>query len=298
MLNYPRSLITIIAIIALLANPAPVCNAQSNDEANTAAMEFDSRERELRRKEQELLRAMDLNSVETTANPSLQVASPQIDSQQSISPSEANNGKAQALEIQAPEPKAQLAPNTEQSAPADRIQPAQQQPVALKELTHHPALEPPQKAKVEAPPVVTTNRIRTKTVEEAPDGTTADRLGSFYRIDRAEVGAGRVKSITRPQTVPIQRYAASEVARPALLTSDDLATIQHASTALKTGPHRLDSTLLKIPQYSEVHIDYRSGEWYRVKTNSGIRGWVPGSALLFDADTPQTSTVRVGAVRE
>ncbi len=283
--------------------PAVVRSAVADDESNTAIVEVDARERELRRKEQELLRVMDLNAAEKVANPSQKVVDPSKESLESKSldlkrAAETTNVQGRVLEIKAPESKVQESPDTEQDPRVVSIQSDQQQPIPLKDLAHHPALEPPPKVKIEPPPLVATSRIRTRTVEEAPDGTTANRLGSFYRIDRADLETKHKESGGRRQTVPIRNYKSSEVIRPALLTSDELATIQNPSTWLKTGPHRLDSTLIKIPQNAEVRIDYRSGEWYRIKTTGGIRGWVIGSALLFDTDTPPSSTVRVGAVLE
>ena len=298
----------IAAVLALHFIPHSINKAVANDEANSATLEFDARERELRRKEEELLRAMDLNSAETTSAQSIEVANPRTESLGSKSldskslGSEAldsDNSQVQVLEIKAPEPKVEAALPSVEKVSTEAPQLTNQQHPALKELAHHPALEPPRK--IAAPPLVatnlaTTNRIRTKTSEDAPDGTTAKRLGSFYRIDRSDVDSERRRGIPHSQTVPIQQYSTKEPVRPALLTSDELATIQNASTYLKTGPTRLDSTLLRVPQYAEVRIDYRSGDWYRVKTTGGLRGWVPGSSLLFDADTQPQSTVRIGAV--
>ncbi len=283
----------IAAVLALHFIPHSINTAVANDEANSANLEFDSRERELRRKEEELLRAMDLNAAETTSAQSIEVANPRTESLDS------DNSHVQVLEIKAPEPKVEAALPSVEKVSTEAPQLTNQQHPALKELAHHPALEPPRK--IAAPSLVatnlaTTNRIRTKTSEDAPDGTTAKRLGSFYRIDRSDVDSERRRGIPHSQTVPIQQYSTKETVRPALLTSDELATIQNASTYLKTGPTRLDSTLLRVPQYAEVRIDYRSGDWYRVKTTGGLRGWVPGSSLLFDADTQPQSTVRIGAV--
>jgi hypothetical protein len=289
MTKKPCHIAVIAVLVALQAAPNAVRNALANDETNAANIEFDSRERELRRKEEELLRAMDLNSAETVTATSIEIANPHTESL------DAKGSQVQVLEVKAPEPTVEVAPPALENLPTEQAQAPQQRPAPLKDLEHHPALEPPRK--VEAPPLVTSNRIRTKTSEQSPDGTTAKRLGSFYRIDRASFDSDRSRPVTHSQTVPIQQYSAAETVRPALLISDELATIQNSSTYLKTGPTRLDSSLVRMPRYTEVRIDYRSGNWYRVKTTGGLRGWVPGSALLFDADTPPRSAVRVGGVR-
>jgi hypothetical protein len=270
---------------------------------------IDSREQELRRKEQELLKAMDLNSSEASQTPEtlIQKSPPFI-----TESSEGEiTGTAKVLEIKAPE--AALNGDTAVSIdaanpvsheniklqqPAERVTTASEAPKnneGLKGLEHHPALEPPQKPKVV--PVVTSTRIRTKRSEDFPDGTTARRIGSFHRIDRSGSSAHDSTNSGHTRNVPLTDLGPATAVRPALLTSDELATIRNSSTYLKTGPTRLDSTLLRIPQNSEVSIDYRSGAWYRIRTTNGVRGWVPGSSLLFDAGVNPRSTVRVGGIQ-
>ncbi|NBO63829.1 MAG: hypothetical protein EBU88_03065, partial [Acidobacteria bacterium] len=76
-----------------------------------------------------------------------------------------------------------------------------------------------------------------------------------------------------------------------------VATISVTPAKLRSGPSTANSTLGSLSKYSEVTIDYRSGEWYRVKTAAGQRGWVRGPSLIFDTDITETSTVKIGAVR-
>jgi len=272
-------------VFALSASLCLCPIASANDEAIAETSVIDSREEELRRKEQELLRSIDLNS---TTVPAASVAPHDAPSS---SPNLADAAPAVVLEVKAPEEPVVV-------EPLGQMQPAQarpEKPTALAELTRHPALEPPKK--IPAAPPVLPNRVRTKSYDEFPDGTTAKRLGSFYRIDRGGEYTNAVGGVARARTVPIQDMSPTNTGRPALLTSDELATIRNSSTYLRTGPTRLDSALLKVPQYAEVIIDYRSGAWYRVRTENGVRGWVPGSSLLFDANIPPHSTIRIGGVR-
>jgi hypothetical protein len=274
--------------------------AIADDVTVSNSIELDSREQELRRKEQELLQALEVKSDQAATTEHI----PQAES-----PAPANlREDAEAiriLEVRAPESKPafekalDVAPKNElrqDSTPQEMTQQSHSnQSEALKELQHHPALEPPRKAKTV--PMVPSNRVRTKTFEEFPDGTTAKRVGSFYRIDRAGADSQSVNGAERARTVPLQDIVPANSTRPAMLTSEELATIRSTSTYLKTGPTRLDSALLKVPQYSEVTIDHRSGTWYRVKTANGVRGWVPGSALLFDDGMNPRSTVRISGVQ-
>jgi hypothetical protein len=279
-------------------------NALADEEVVRDSTELDSREQELRRKEQELLQAIDFK-------PSAPPSDQQAQIQQADPPAPgAESAAVKTLEIRAPETVTIGIEAAEKSLPGSSSHdttsqdiPLQQnsaqkdvvQPDALKELENHPALVPPRKTRTT--PIVPSNRVRTKTYDEFPDGTTAKRVGSFYRIDRQGLDSASNNGIGRTRTVPLSDLTPANATRRALLTSEELATIRSTSTYLKTGPTRLDSTLLKIPQYAEVTIDHRSGTWYRIKTTNGVRGWVPGSALLFDDGMNPRSTVRIGAVQ-
>jgi hypothetical protein len=279
-------------------------SALADEEVLRDSIELDSREQELRRKEQELLQAIDFK-------PSTPLSDQEARIQQAEALAQgAESAAVKTLEIRAPETvpvgtdaaEKSLQGSSSQDTASQDITPehtsAQRNPVqpdALKELENHPALVPPRKTRTT--PVVPSNRVRTKTYDEFPDGTTAKRVGSFYRIDRQGIEAASNNGMGRTRTVPLSDLTPANTTRRALLTSDELATIRSTSTYLKTGPTRLDSTLLKIPQYSEVTIDHRSGTWYRIKTTNGVRGWVPGSALLFDDGMNPRSTVRIGAVQ-
>lgn len=278
--------------------------ALANDGVVSDTTELDSRERELRRKEQELLQAIDFN-------PSSPPSDQGTQSERTDTPAPgAESAAVTVLEIKAPETvtaetvvaEGSLQDNSPQDTlpqtstnHRDHAQANAAEPDALKQLENHPALVPPRKTRTT--PIVPNNRIRTKTYDEFPDGTTAKRVGSFYRIDRPGTDSVSSNGMGKPRTVPLSDLTPANATRPALLTSEELATIRSTSTYLKTGPTRLDSTLLKIPQYSEVTIDHRSGTWYRIKTTNGVRGWVPGSALLFEDGMNPRSTVRIGAVQ-
>lgn len=79
--------------------------------------------------------------------------------------------------------------------------------------------------------------------------------------------------------------------------SSSRASITATKAAVRIGPGKAESMLFLLPAGSQVIIDRRSGEWYRVVTDSGARGWIFGQALLFDDGVPAGSSVRVKAVR-
>jgi hypothetical protein len=171
---------------------------------------------------------------------------------------------------------------------------------ALRVLEHHPALSPlPPRT---APPAPATNTfssgiIKTHESENHPDGTTARRIGTYKRVsgsyDRSQ---GYTRQTSRTHTISLGRVENEIWVNPESLSNQEVATIRSSSAMLRTGPSRQGTNLTRIPQYSEVAVDYRRGDWYRVKTDRGVRGWVPGTTLLFDAGTSPVSTVRIGAV--
>lgn len=64
---------------------------------------------------------------------------------------------------------------------------------------------------------------------------------------------------------------------------------------LRIGPGRSESSLFMMPKNAIVSIEFRNGQWYRVVTATGIRGWLSSSDIIFDVDVPDSSTVKVGA---
>lgn len=258
--------------------------AQSELTIDTSAI--DAREQELRRKEQELLQNLDLNTTH--------ISDEKTSSSASSKPVKAVSEETNAvtvLEINAPQPKA-----AEDIKPENADVVSVSKPAPLKEIEQHPALAP--KAVPTPAPFVTRNRVRTYSNDNYPDGTTARRVGSFYRLDNSDNRRGNGSRASKAHTVSIDQISREPKVRPALLTSDESATISNANTFLKTGPARSDSSLLKVPRDSGVKIDYRTGSWYRVKTEAGVRGWVPGTSLVFDTDVPAGSTVRVGGIKD
>lgn len=81
------------------------------------------------------------------------------------------------------------------------------------------------------------------------------------------------------------------------LHSSALASIAVESAPVRIGPGKRESALFVMPRHAQVKIEHRTGEWYRVTTDVGARGWLWSGALVFDAGVPPTSTVRIGGFR-
>lgn len=81
------------------------------------------------------------------------------------------------------------------------------------------------------------------------------------------------------------------------LNSSALASVAVDNAPLRIGPGQRESALFVMPRHSQVKVEHRTGEWYRVTTDAGARGWLWSGALVFDAGVPSTSTVRVGGFR-
>jgi hypothetical protein len=303
-----------------LAQAAPNSLQQAPNSSNDLNLKTDSpnkdaidpREEELRRKERDLLRSLDFKPSNLTSTPELGVdrSNKQSDQSQNIKGAERPSDQLIIAEIAAPKVAKQLEgvaveiPTT--ARPENRVDsPTNSQGAdgrLLKELEHHPAIEQPVKAaalqdRVNSDDI--NSKVRTYPSDGAPDGTTARGVPSFYRLKRSPEGEeeynDRIPS--RILTVPIAEVTGGLTLRPAAINATELAKVRAVSTFLKTGPNAHDSSLLRIAKHSELRIDYRSGSWYRVRTEEGVRGWVPGNVLLFNDAMAPGSTVRIGGVR-
>ncbi len=108
-----------------------------------------------------------------------------------------------------------------------------------------------------------------------------------------------VTSATTAETSPGMRTTSeSEKSRTtARLYSSARASVAVDGAPLRIGPGKQESALYLMPRHTEVRIEHRTGEWYRVTTDAGTRGWLWSGALIFDTGVPSTSTVRVGGFR-
>lgn len=142
--------------------------------------------------------------------------------------------------------------------------------------------------------------VRTATSMEAPTdrgSLNTQALPTEGSDDFAVAGPSK-KGITQktsattsvPNTIDYKQYDHS-------LRDSSVATIITDKAPLRVGPGKQESAMYTLPRLSAVSIEYRSGEWYRIITNGGLRGWVYGSSLRFDTGVSPVSTVRVGGVR-
>ncbi len=256
---------------------APQLSAQGD------TLQIAAREQELRRKEEELLQAM--RNAETNSQP-------KVLSEPSAKPPVEPQGKETVVE----KVSASSTSDETSDGPRDSFR-NDDEHQELRALEYHPALVT-KKAKTPATHHSHSSTIKTHAVEDQPDGTTARRLGTYTRVNRDDYQrlAPR-RETSQTHTVTLNDIQQEASVRSVSLAQEEVATIRNGTTHLRTGPSRLDTNLLTLPQYSEVSIDYRSGSWYRVKTTRGIRGWVPGNSLLFDAGISPRSAVRIGAVQ-
>lgn len=98
-------------------------------------------------------------------------------------------------------------------------------------------------------------------------------------------------------TVPISNSQVSPLQDDGRPSSSDFATVVSHRAPLRTGPGRFESALMMVPRDSVVSIELRTGNWYRVITPGGNRGWIAGESLEFQMGTDPDSAVRVGPVR-
>ncbi len=261
--------------------PAHAQDSASQLPAQEDTLQIAAREQELRRKEEELLQAM--RNAEEGSKPKASGELP-VETIAAQEPSETVIEKVSVSRDNA------VDTAVDSAVLSDEHQ-------ELRALEQHPALVT---KKIESPKPrhAESAIIKTHTVEDHPDGTTARRLGTYTRVKRDDYQWPSTQRETSPaHTVTLSDIQREASVRSVSLAHEEVATIRNGSTHLRTGPSRLDTNVLALPQYSEVSIDYRSGSWYRVKTTRGVRGWVPGNSLLFDAGISPRSAVRIGAVQ-
>jgi len=274
--SYALALFTIVTSSNLLAQAPESTDGTANSNGFSAEA-LSNREEELRRKEAELLQAISSGSTTSQSTQPLDLESPI-----SASPTTTD-----AIRISPPiEAPVQAVVNSE-PVPAKTEPSAEFQ--ALKEMGNHPALE---KKKVIPPAAPQPAKFTTH-----GSSSGSRKLDTFRRVERDTDRNDYVPNLyTNPRTVSLQEIE-SERDRPAPYQYVAVATIAGRDATLRTGPRTGDRTLGSAPRFSEVRIDYRSGDWYRVQTGTGLRGWIQGRNLLFDAGISHNSTVRIGAVK-
>jgi hypothetical protein len=111
-------------------------------------------------------------------------------------------------------------------------------------------------------------------------------------------GTDREPRRSKPQEhlVPLGEEE-QEIYEPTIRSRSSHSATTVGKAAVRIGPRKSESMLFLLSDSTPVVIDRRSGEWYRVVTTSGARGWVAGQSLLFDTGVPANSAVKVRAVR-
>lgn len=248
--NHKRLLSAVLLIATftpVTINTLPSLQIAYADGAETDPQVLSLREQELKRKEEELLRAMGLATSEPLA----------IEDHSSQARSAAQNG-------------------------------------ALDRIKNHPALNETYRKKHPAI-IPITGQIRTHYSSDHYDGTTAKRINRFYKLRQNQPSA---VTVARTQRAPISPESSAHLSpETTTLTSDMLvATVSARRVVLKTGPSRSDIQIATLSRETPLEIDYRKGSWYRVKTETGIRGWLEGKHLLFNEGISPSSTVHISGI--
>lgn len=149
------------------------------------------------------------------------------------------------------------------------------------------------------------------------DTTRKSLASAEHRIDElSSIVKGNYSGTTAPPTqgglevVQVEKPKTSPSIKPSLPVITDvvdsarrrnmedpsnIATIWLDRAPLRIGPGQSESALFVIPKQSRVIVERRTGEWYRVVTMSGTRGWVYGGNLRFNIQSDRESTIAVKA---
>lgn len=259
----------LLAIVVWIPSTATSESGQETPTTSTdtvSAESLSSKEQELRRKEEELLNSMGLQASLSASdgNSSENASQPSLASKDEILENDLVSQKT-----------------------GSRLQ-------YLKTMGQHPALE-----QRKLPPTLPTPvpRIKTYGKEGSLGESTAKRLDTFRRTDNFGIPSNEIHYPSkRAISVSLDELHQEAATRSASLNRPEVATIGISAVKLRSAPTTRNAVITNLPRFSEVAIDYRSGDWYRVQTTSGQRGWVKGGALLFDAGISTSSAVRIGAV--
>lgn len=140
-----------------------------------------------------------------------------------------------------------------------------------------------------------------------------DGLGAAVTTDRGSLSGSAIPvdasddfAVSSPSRKAItQQTSRATAAANAIDYNEYDSSLRDSSTAtiivdkapLRVGPGKQESAMYTLPRLSEVKIEYRSGEWYRIIASGGLRGWIYGSSLRFETGVSPASTVRIGGVR-
>jgi len=269
----------VLAVAALACSHATLVAGQAV--SDTTANSLAAREEELKRKENELLRSMGMAPDSSLNQNQKKIEVPHSGGNAQINPSQIDSA------TDFPTAVVQAA-----QAPASNDQALE----TLKAIENHPALQSKKKSVPSS--TGTSGTITTHRSLHSKNEGTAHRLDTFRRVDGTRSNlTDNDQTMSRSRLVSLREIELETARRPAPLADPSIATIGVTPAKLRSGPSSTHSSLGSLSKYSEVTIDYRSGDWYRVKTSGGQRGWVKGQTLMFDAGIPLTSTLKIGAVR-
>jgi|GEM_PF-2471768 len=267
------------ALVVLACRHTTLVVGQTGSDASTNSLA--AREEELKRRESELLRSMGMapDSALNQDNKRIETATSLVNDVSKLS-QPATGGETSTTILQEKQ---------ERFSNDEALE-------SLRAIENHPALQskkkPLQTNLGRSGSIVTHRGLHTK------NEGTARKIDTFRRVDQTRsFGSDNNDARTYSRLVSLQEIERGASRRPAPLADPSVATISVTPAKLRSGPSTANSTLGSLSKYSEVTIDYRSGEWYRVKTAAGQRGWVRGPSLIFDTDITETSTVKIGAVR-
>ncbi len=290
--------------------------------ANQAALSNEAiaqNEERLKRLEEELLKTLDVHSTSTT------VESPQNSSVAAVKITDVKAPSGNKGRDRSPPPPVDQA----SLVPAHEEEPEHSNTGILKEIEQHPALQRSNRQSPRNFKEITAENDselshRLSIAESQVEILSRELDITRKRLRSAETDRGKATQSYRPRPAAAQRDSvvvapnadnewtsplsnshrsagAHHEARPAGTSgrshSSEVASIAVDRAPLRIGPGQRESALLVMSRDAQVTIEYRTGEWYRVITDAGTRGWLSSGALLFDVGVPSTSTVRIGGFR-
>ena len=145
---------------------------------------------------------------------------------------------------------------------------------------------PPKQGAAKQGPIKQGARAQPRVVKHSPPITKHKTLSDVLGHDASE-------DFTYEGKAPLYSEGIDQPYRP----TSEHARVTTAKVPLRIGPSRSESVLFMMPRDSIVSIEMRNGEWYRVITSTGVRGWLAAQSLIFDYQVPASSSLRVGTFK-
>ena len=151
----------------------------------------------------------------------------------------------------------------------------------------------------ESPPAEKRKAAAAEPVVEAPAAAKAPKPGKKSAAEPKPVKAELPQPVEKEFALESRNepdvYESLRVPNPQITESGLIARTFRPNTPVRLGPSTRDSVISWIPTGTDLEIETRVGNWYRIRTPQRNLGWIPTSVVIFRpaGDLDGSSATRV-----